>query len=231
MVIEDEITLKLENLYSKIDSEGKKAILNGQEVIDPILSSIELDKRLGLTLLIAIKGKITENFRILIDKIQQIEPAQYFYPVSDFHVTILDFIKANEDFEREENTIKKCIKIVENAAHDLPPFNIEFKGIISSNAAILVKGYYGFELQLLRSQIRKNALENDFNLKERYQTVSAHSTIIRFRKKLRNIEKLSEIVQEYNNFNIGVMNVNKLELVVHDWYNCKKEIIEEFFLT
>lgn len=38
------------------------------------------------------------------------------------------------------------------------------------------------------------------------------------------------IVQKYNEFDIGTMNVNEIELTIHDWYNRKKEVNRKFVL-
>ncbi len=231
MITRDEITKALEALYLRINAAGKEAILNRKENIDPVLNNLEQDQRFGLSLLITIKGKIVENFKFLMEEVKKTEPEQYFYPESDLHITILDLISANEGYQRDDYIIGRSVKIIEKAINGLPPFEIKFKGIIFSNAAILAKGYYDFELQLIRERMRKIALENDIDFKERYQSISAHSTIVRFNKSLQNREKLAAIIQKYNNFDIGFMKVNQLDLVVHDWYNRKKEGVGKFILS
>jgi 2'-5' RNA ligase len=220
----------LDILYSKINSEGKVAIVDGQELVDPLLYNIGQDKRIGLTLLISIQGKITQDFKTLEEKIATIEQEQYFYPETDLHVTVLDLISAREDFTRDESVINQSIELIEKAVIGLAPFDIRFKGIIVSNGAILAKGYYSNGLPQLRDKIREIALERGFNLKERYQSISAHSTIVRFKSNLRNREQLLATVQNCYDLDIGVIRVRELELVIHNWYHSKKEMVRKFRL-
>jgi 2'-5' RNA ligase len=228
----DRLTRELEALYTAINLEGMEAIRSGQEKIDPHLNNLEQDKRLGLTLLITIKGEITQGFQFLTTAIRKIESEQYFYPETDLHITILDLISATESFEKNDDIIRESIMVVQNAMKGLSPFDVRFKGIIASNAAILVKGYDdGGGLQRLRKRTRKMASECGMILKERYQSISAHSTIVRFQKALKNREQLSAVLQQYHDFDMGVMKVNELELVVHDWYNRKKDSVRKFALA
>lgn len=226
----DGIVKELTSLYSQINLAGMKAILNGQEKPDPILNNLEQDQRLGLALIITLTGSITERFQFLMEQIGRIEPEQYYYPVSDLHLTILEFVSAHEDFRRDEAVLDKSGRVVEQAIHGLPPFAINFNGIIASNAAIIVKGYYKSGLLQLRERIRKIAPEHGIHLQERYQSISAHSTMVRFKKNLQNRAELLGIVQKYSEFDIGTSNVNEIELTVHDWYNRKKEGIRKFIL-
>jgi 2'-5' RNA ligase len=230
MADQDEITTNLELLYSKINAEGIAAISNGQERIDPILNHLELDKRLGLTLLISIRGKIAENFWTLEEELRKIEPEQYYYPEHDLHLTVIDLISANENFIRDDDIISQFEKLVENATDKLPPFDINFQGIIISNAAVLAKGYYRHGLTQLRERIRKNAIDQRIDLQERYQSISAHSTIVRFKSNLRHREELLTVAQKYHQIDLGSLQVNQLDLVIHDWYNRKKETIRSFIL-
>ncbi|TCL74265.1 A-kinase anchor protein AKAP7 [Hydrogenispora ethanolica] len=223
----DRLTGDLETLYTTINLEGMEAIRSGQEKIDPHLNNLGQDKRLGLTLLITIKGEITQGFQFLTEEIQKIESEQYFYPETDLHITILDLISATESFEKNDAMIRESIKVVQNAMKGLSPFDVQFNGIIASNAAILVKGYDDGGLQKLRRRTRKTASEYGIILKERYQSISAHSTIVRFKKALKNREQLSAVLQQYHDFDMGVMKVNELELVVHDWYNRKKDSVRK----
>lgn len=224
------ISKKLRDLYQTINNEGQEALLKGEEKIDFILQNGQEDKRRGLTLLIKVKNPVAEKIAYLMEKIRSIEGNQYFYPVSDLHVTVLTFLSGRENFILEEEIKRKSLQIVEKAVLALPPFELEFRGIAVTNAAILAKGYYKSGLSSLRDRIRELAIENDFPLRERYQTISGHSTIVRFKNPLQKREKFLALIQEYQDFNLGVMEVDCLKLVVHDWYNSQKETIREFRL-
>lgn len=228
MITENKILKELEALYSKIDSEGREAIQNSQEKIDPFLNNLEQDRRFGLTLLIKIPEKVTGSFRRIEEEIQKVEPEQYFYPEPDLHVTVVDLVSASAGFKRDEPLIGKSVQLIENAVKRVPPFTIRFQGIIISNAAILVKGYYRDGLQDLRNIMRKTAHEEGINLQERYQSISSHSTIVRYMSALQNRKKFLTVVQNYHELEMGTVLVNELELVIHDWYNRRKEVIKKF---
>ena len=160
-----------------------------------------------------------------------VEPEQYYYPEADFHVTIMDLISANVQFTADENTMKAAREIVENALTGIASFDIHFQGIVASNGAILAKGYYHEGLMPIRDRIRRTAIERGFDLKERYQSISAHTTIARFRSKISNSDQLLSLIEDYRNVEIGTVRVNELALMVHDWYHHRKTEIHKFFLN
>jgi len=221
---------KLETLYSSINSENLPKILSGQETTDPILRAPENDKRFGITLLIPIHGSTAKSLCSLENEIRAIEPDLYFYPESDLHITVLDLIAAHENFKRDNDLIQKFVRIIEKAVSDIPPFDISFKGIIASNAGILAKGYYRNGVQEIRSRMRAFAESEGINFRERYQTISAHVTIARFKSAIRNRQELSSHLHTKSDREIGIMTVNELRLVIHDWYNRRKEDIVRFAL-
>ena len=230
MIPQDKITASLDALYEKIDFEGREAIRNRREMIDPVLNHLEQDKRLELTLLIHIGGTVAGSLKAFMDEMRKLEPDQYFYPESDLHVTVLDLISADQNFERNRLVIDESLELAKSAISGLPPFCIDFNGIITSNAAVLAKGYYTGGLRNLRDRLRSIAMEQGFDLRERYQSISAHSTIIRYKSALQNREKFLTTLEKYKRFNIGGLKVNELELVIHDWYNRRREAIGKFYL-
>jgi hypothetical protein len=230
MINDAQIIKDLDALYAKIHSDGQKAIRNGMELIDPYLQQKDQDQRRGLALLANPKGPIPKNLGMLLNEMKAIEPVQYYYPETDFHVTVMDLISANLQFTADETLIQKANQIIETAITGMAPFDIHFKGIIVSNGAILAKGYYNGGLPQLRDKIRKIAAEYDFNLEERYQSISAHVTIARFISKAVSSELLLAKIGDYHDFEIGVTRVNDLELVIHDWYNSRKNVIRKFIL-
>jgi 2'-5' RNA ligase len=220
---------ELAALYTGINSQGTEAILDHREQIDPVLNDLERDQRLALALLIPIPAEIADNFKLPLEAVRRLEPEQYFYPLSDLHVTVLDLISGRENFDHTAPLITRSMELVQNTVSDcFTPFDIDFRGLIASNAAILAAGYYHEGLQMLRDRIRENARSQNIDLKERYQSISAHSTIIRFKSRLKHNRELLALLREYRDFPIGKFQVRKLELVIHDWYNRRREVIGSF---
>lgn len=225
----EDLIADLESLYVKINAAGRTAIQNGREQIDPYLNQLEKDRRLGLTLLIAVKGSAAEGFRVITENIRKIEPDQYYYPVADLHLTVIDLISAAECFQPDAAVSAGYLSVVKDAVRGLKPFDIRFKGIIVSDAAILAKGHYqDDELLHLRRQIRTLAAVRGLELKERYQSISAHSTVVRFRTSLRDRAQLLAAVAQHAQDDIGILHVKELDLVIHDWYNRKRENVGKF---
>lgn len=227
----DRVAEELDALYARINREGEKAIQNGREVVDPFLNNMDADERLGLTLQIDMRGTTNDIYEKAVKRIREIEPGLYIYPDSDLHITVMEFISATRGFVRDGDRNDKMIELIENALCGAARFDLEFKGLIVSDAAVLGKGYYRQGLNQIRNKLRSLAREQQVGLEQRYHRTSAHFTGMRFRSTLKNRSEFLKIVQEYNFAAIGSLRVDELELVVHDWYNRRKEIIKKFVLA
>jgi hypothetical protein len=230
MAISKNISKKIESLYSSINSESHDKFNSGRYDVDPFLNAPETDQRLGITLLIPLSGALTHNFIALENDIHAIEPDQYFYPESDLHVTVLDLISARDDFKQSCADIGKFIRLIQKAVTGITPFRISFKGVILSGNGILVKGYYVRGLQDIRGRMREMAIANNIDFQERYQSISAHATIVRFKSTIKNWLRLRAFMKRERRCALGVMTVKELHLVIHDWYNRKKEVVGTFVL-
>ena len=211
---------KLDELYNiNIYQKNKEKILSGG-IPDKFLNNVKNDKRMSLDLLIRINPDITEKIEKCISEIQNLEPNLYYYPKSDFHVTVIDILKASPNRKIPENLdayiscIKKCLK-------QINPFKIEFNGLTISDNAIMVKGYYEYELQKFRDILRKELRESGLNFEERYETISCHITIVRVPDN--NPKDLIKFIEKEKMF--GVIEVDSFELSLHNWYDTKKEVL------
>jgi 2'-5' RNA ligase len=219
---------QLETLYSQIHSENCAALSEGKHTIDPILQNSNADARLGISLLIKVAPMITDEISSIENEIKVMEPDQYYYPKADLHITVIDLIAAHEEFRRNDEQIEEFILLVKKAIKAVAPFELMFKGIILSSIGVLAKGYYTEGLQDIRNRIRCIASERGIRIQERYQSISAHTTFIRFSSMLKNHLRLISFVADNLNRKIGSMAVKELSLVIHDWYNRRKEVIKAF---
>jgi 2'-5' RNA ligase len=220
----------LEILYTQIHSEGIKALRSGTEAIDPYLQQQSDDQRRGMALIVNLDGLISKGYNLLVNDLKAVEPGQYYYPQTDIHMTVLDLISASPQFSMNEIMLNKVIEIIHSSVNHVAAFEIEFHGIILSNGAILIKGYYHEGLSEIRNNIRRFAALSGFDLKERYQSISAHVTIARFKAQVENCEGFIQKIEDYRDFQVGVVRVNQMELVIHDWYNSQKNEIQKFIL-
>lgn len=222
----------LQERYNEIWSSSKEFISSNNIEIDTNLSNIKKDKRFGLTVLAAIKGDVLNNFLEIINQLKEIEPNQYYYPPTDIHITILDFLSCSEDFVFDKNQVELYKKITKKIIQNFPKFNIKFKGLTASKGAVMVQGFFGDELQKLRDSLREEVNKSGIELKEKYKVRTSHSTVVRFKEKLQNPEELVTKIEGLRNFNFGVFEVKKIQFVLHDWYNLKEKtkILAEYEL-
>lgn len=82
--------------------ESSRSILCGDISLDPHLLNLELDKRLGISLLIPVRN----NFLPQITQIKLLEPDQYFYPSTDLHITLQVIATGNSQFNPENHPIR-----------------------------------------------------------------------------------------------------------------------------
>ena len=212
----------LQTHYNNILLKNKEKINQGG-VKDDLLSNAPNDKRMSMVLLIRINPDISNNIQNAINKLKELEPdSMYYYPPSDFHITVIDLLKGELDRKIPDN-INDYINCINECAKEIKPFEIEFDGLTASDNAVLVKGFYDNELQKFRELLRENLIKNNLKLEERYKTISSHITIARLKNKLNNPEKFISFVEQKNYF--GKMKVESIELCYHNWYDTQKQAL------
>lgn len=217
----------VEELYNDIMNNGITKIKNDGEHIDYWIDNSE-DHRMGLALLIRPSQEIQDNILNIENKIKEIEPNQYFYQKEQYHITLLDFITARQNYVYSKEDVNIYNEITENALEKAKKFKIYFKGLVISDGAIMVKGYYEDELNKIRESLRQGIEDNGLKNDERYTTISSHITIARFREKIQNREKLIEFVNDYKDYYFGELEVSKIEFLYHNWYDSKKELMQNY---
>ena len=213
---------KLDNHYNiNIFQKSKEKLLSGGKG-DDFLKNVKNDNRMSLVLLIRISPEISDKIEECISELKNIEPNLYYYPKSDFHITVIDILKGEENREIPTN-INEYIECIKICASQIKPFKIIFNGLTASDNAIMVKGYYEQELQKFRESLRKLLRERSLPLQERYETISCHITIMRVPNKVDKPKELIKIIEKDKNF--GILEVNSMELSFHNWYDTKKEAL------
>ncbi len=212
----------LREKYDEIWNSSKTELENNNVSVDLNLRNLDSDRRLGLSVVIPIEGKCSEKFLQVMKKLKFLEPNQYYYPASDFHITVIDFIGAHEDFVIDADQEEAYKEVLIAAAKNISRFKINFEGLTASTGAVMAQGFPSNEMQKLRDSLREGADKHGLELKERYKTYSCHSTIIRFAEKLKSPKAFVENIEKLRHFNFDAVEAEKLFLIVHDWYNRKK---------
>ena len=212
--------MNLKEHYSELYKESIIRISSDKYEIDSLIDS-KFDKRFGITLLIRPSNEVKVKIQEFLCKLKNVEPNQYYYPNSDIHITIMSIISCYEGFDLEKidlskytELIKRCLPLNEN-------INIQFNGLTASNSCIMLQGFMNNNtINDIRDRLRiefKNA-ELEHSLDKRYTIQTAHSTIVRFRKKLYQKDNFLKIIDKYADYDFGTFKIEKIELVYNDWY-------------
>lgn len=215
--------MKLTEHYNKLYTTAEKAISSGKYVIDSELKN-ESDSRFGITLLIRPSDDVKANIQEFIGQLEKVEPAQYFYPESDIHITVLSIISCSKDFTLNQIAPNKYIEIICRSLVDVEKIKIHFKGITASPSALMIQGFPTDDtLNNLRNRLRENFKNSELqqSMDSRYEIFAAHATVMRFQEKLHDPKRLLKVVEKFRDFDFGEFDVKNIELVYNDWYQRK----------
>jgi len=212
--------MDLDKHYQWLYENSVQQIREGLHRTDPFLNTRE-DHRRGLTLIIRPPESVTDRVKFFLDELQTADPAQYYQPQSDMHITVLSVFNCFEGFglgrlqlEDYINTVAPCIKCSEK-------FKIDLKGVTTAMDGVMVKGYFLDDSlnrmrDCIRESFKKSGLDNDIDA--RYRIDAAHMTVVRFRKPLKNRNSFLDIVERFRNTDFGGFLVENIDLVFNNWY-------------
>lgn len=221
---------QLEDLYSRINTQGIQAIQEHQEEVDPHLLDLAHDGRRGLTLLAHLPAHVSRNISYALGEIKQVEPTQYYYPSSTMHLTIMDLRQAVTGFQITTSKLTAYCQLISAVTQQVGPIEWRLAGLIASPGAILVKGTYSAELASLRKKLRQTLENSELILDERYPTFSGHSTVVRYQQPIINSQLLLRDLADLRDVNFGSFTVSRVDLVIHDWYNRHSQLVKSFSL-
>ncbi|WP_199898072.1 2'-5' RNA ligase family protein [Marinilabilia salmonicolor] len=161
--------------------------------------------------------------------LKDVEPDQYYYPESDFHITVMSLISCYDGFHYDRIDLSRYAEVVKESIADVGTMGFIFKGITASPSCIMVQGFpTGTGLNILRDRLRKNFRNTDLqqSLDKRYKLQTAHSTVVRFREPLANKKRFLKVLEAYRDYRFGTFRADSLEMVFNDWYQ-KTELVEK----
>ena len=224
--------MNLTEHYKKLYESSIRKIENGDYRTDLLIDSPS-DKRFGITLLIRPYENINNKIQLFLDELKQVAPSQYYYPHSDIHITVMSIISCYEGFQLNQVSIPDYIDLIQESLSEKDRFKIKFKGITASDSGIMIQGFPENDIlnnlrNNLRTKFKNSGLEQSID--KRYSIQTAHSTVVRFRRKLQNKNGFLEVLERHKNSNFGSFEVKELELVFNDWYQREKnsKLLEKF---
>jgi 2'-5' RNA ligase len=206
--------------YDAMRTAAVRQLASGAAELDPLLDAPH-DTRRGLTLLARPPAAITAAMEAVLADFRRVEPAQYYYPASDIHLTILSIISCYPCFTLATIDPTAYRAAGRTLARASRPFSIRYAGLTASAGGIMVQGFpQGVGLQQLRDATRILFQESGLkqSIDQRYRLQTAHSTVIRFRAPLADPAGLLALLKKYERHAFGSFEVTSLELVYNDWY-------------
>lgn len=178
--------------YDGLWKEAAPIVRAGSAEIDPWLSPCREDARRGLTLLAWPSVAITKSIGRFVEQLRSVEPDQRYQPASDQHHTILSLFTATPDHALFMARGAEYLDAVTEVSASAPPFEIEVRGVTLTPGAVLAQGFpRDNTLAALRDRLRQalHARGLGAALDQRYRLVTAHMTIVRFARPLRDCER------------------------------------------
>lgn len=229
------MSLSLSEHYTQMWTKARTSFLEGNQQTDSLLDEPG-DDRYGITLLLRPDSATALHVNSFLEDIAEVEPHQYYYPLSDQHLTILSIISCYSGFQLDYIDTPAYIKLIQEALDDIPPIKIRFKGITASPSTVLILGFPEDDaLERLREQLREvfksSGLQHSID--SRYRLFTAHSTVTRFREPLLTPQKFVDTLEKYLETDFGLFTADQLELVANDWYQreAKVKLLETFQLS
>lgn len=217
--------MNLSEHYNELFKTSSELILSENYTIDSKING-NSDKRFGITLLI--RSSEEANIQAFLEELKKAEPEQYYYPNADIHITIMSIISCTEGFTLDKFSTSDYVEIIEKSLVDVNKIEIEYRGVTLSPSAVMIQGFPSDDsLNILREKLRDNFKNSSLkqSIDSRYSIKTAHSTVMRFQKKLENPKKLIAVIEKFRNHNFGKFTVEKIELVYNDWYQRERNTI------
>lgn len=212
--------MDLQAHYDAMRAAATQRLASGQAELDAWLNTPG-DTRRGLTLLARLPATLGTALQPLLAALQQAEPAQYYYPATDLHLTVLSIISCHPGFALAAIEPEAYRALVREVVAGFGPFTLEFRGLTASPGAVLLQGFPLDDTlaelrQALRQAFRASGLQQSIDTRYRLQT--AHATLLRLRTPPHNAARLLEVLADFRDYPLGTVQVSALELVFNDWY-------------
>jgi len=219
---------RLRKRYDQLWLRAFARIRTGKIDRDPVLEARTPDRRRGCTVIVRPSAAVKKSVALFLRELRRLEPDQYYYAVSEFHITVLSLFTATVDFEPFAVQKERYIQAVDAALKSTTPIRIVLDGITASPGTVMIQGLFETnELHELRDGLRRqlqlHGLEKGVD--ERYRLETAHMTAVRFRAPLHHAERFAKALEQARRRPFGLMTVRTLSLVENDWYMSRRATV------
>ena len=215
----------LQGRYDELWSRAVRRIREGEIEIDPVLQAPVPDRRRGMTVIARPSQAVRQSVAAFLRGLRRLEPDQYYYTASEFHVTVLSLFTATAEFEPFFAQRERYLAPVNAALRSTPPIHMTFEGVTASPGTVMIQGFFkSDELNRLRDRLRGQLRRDGLGagVDQRYRLQTAHMTVVRFRAPLRDPGRFAEALQNGRARTFGRTTVNSFALVENDWYMSRR---------
>lgn len=212
---------QVQPIYDDIAARGLAVFRQGTVQTDPHLLNIPGDTRRGTTLRIRPTDPARQLILDAAAELDRIVPGQYVYTGDQLHITVLSVISAAEGIRLEDVPLDACNAIFADVCRRAAPFTIRLRGIVASPDCVLVCGYPDRDaLNTLRDHLRAalKAAGLASALEQRYRSVTAHLSLLRFQTVPYHVPPLLEWLEEARARDLGAFVADSVEWVFNDWF-------------
>jgi 2'-5' RNA ligase len=212
---------RLRTRYDRLWSETIERVRSGKIELDPVLEARVPDERRGLTVIARPSPAIRRRVALFLKELRILEPDQYYYTSSEFHLTVLSLFTATFNHAPFFAQAERYISAVDSALKKVAPIRLAFEGVTASADSVMIQGFFEDRAlndlrDALRSQLRVRGLGSE--LDQRYRLETAHMTVIRFRAPLCDGERLATSLEMARRKSFGATTIRNFDLVKNDWY-------------
>lgn len=208
-------------IYERLWHKTGARLKSGRVRIDLHLRDKAGDDRRGVTLVARPDAVVRRKVGKFMREAAAICPRQYFYKLSELHVTVMAIIAGSEGWREEIRQWPACRAVLDGVLKNCGPFRIDFRGVTVSPDAVMIQGFpAGDLLSRLRDEIRAAFRKAGLgkNLDRRHQTVTAHLTIMRFSEPVADWQRLLDFLRAHRETDFGATRFQTLQLIWSDWY-------------
>ncbi len=159
------------------------------------------------------------QYEELVSRFVDLEPDQYYFPRSDLHITVFEFVSARPDYLAHEPHLEIFRAVCQKVLANWGSFEISLRGTVFTRTSGIVAGIDNDRLIEIRSELRSELHSRGVQPLERYESRSAHVSFMAFRESLRSPEKFLALVEATKDLDLGRIHVSEMELVEQDWFS------------
>lgn len=207
--------------YDAIRDEAAPLVRSGAAVLDAHVLDRGGDRRRGVTLHVRPDEATVARIVEATAPLRAREPGQGWQAPEDLHLTVETPLPATADFPRYLGHMGTYQAAVEEALEEAQPFDVALRGLVLARDALLLAGWPEDDtLDRLRERVRAAlvARGRGAELDGRYRRETAHVTLMRFARPLADAAGFVDAVAALRDVDLGVLHVDRLELVLGDWY-------------